>query len=88
MSRNHPPREINFPQLYLKHGNDWDPKLKPPDLEDAITTFKQQMAMSFQVSRHQNHEHATYIQRLIKPFKPVMATPHYCQYNDDGFCIQ
>ena len=53
--RNHLPRKLQFPKLYVKRGDDWDPDLAPKKVEQAMDTFERRTAEAFRSSRNAEH---------------------------------
>jgi hypothetical protein len=55
--RNHPPQKLQFPKLYVKRGDDWDPDLAPKKVELAIDAFETRTAEAFHTSRNAKHNY-------------------------------
>jgi hypothetical protein len=65
--RNQPPRKLQFPKLYVKRGDDWDPDLAPRNVEKAMDEFERQTTTAFRASRNNEHTYnlpAETIQKL------------------------
>jgi hypothetical protein len=50
--RNQPPRKLQFPKLYVKRGDDWDPDLAPKKVELAMDEFENRTTEAFRTSRN------------------------------------
>jgi hypothetical protein len=53
--RNHPPRKLKFPKLYVKGGDDWVPDHAPKKVEQAMDEFKKRTSEAFHTSRDAGH---------------------------------
>ena len=53
--RNHPPRKLKFPKLYVKRGDDWTPDDAPKKVEQAMDKFEKRTSEAFHTSRDAGH---------------------------------